>query len=157
MRQQHTHTHNFTLVEIMVALAVLLLMMVFLLSFANGARRIFTQTNRQNTLFNDAQVVTTLLENDLKNMVCSYEPGKIMPFYYDTPDDTTILGFYAVQPRPQNSTAPEAQTRLFPVIYLHEEKTHKLYRFLWTKSNTSNSPGEENENTAETPWDDIGN
>lgn len=147
MKNVSLNKRTFTLVEIMVALAVLLLMMYFLLTFVNGAQRIFTETNRQNTLFNDAQAVTALMDNDLKNMVCSYTAENIMPFYYENDisapeEQTRLIGFFTTQPAPNSSGA---ETRLYPVIYLFDQVNHKLYRFLW--DGTSGSA---------TPWDTIG-
>lgn len=137
---QSRHKLPFTLVEIMVALAVLLLMMYFLLTFVNSSRRIFTETNRQNILFNDAQAVMTILENDLNNMVCSYEIGKTMPFFFE--DESTQekwLFFYSAQPNLTGGTAEESNAGLYPVIY-HFDGDHTLYRRLWDKTEGLHTP-----------------
>ena len=72
----------FTLVEIMVTMAILVVMMSFLFQYVIGAQRIFTSSNRQAVLFDDAQIVLGLMENDLQNMVVSNEPGKEIPMFY---------------------------------------------------------------------------
>ena len=73
----------FTLVEIMVTMAILVVMMSFLFQYVIGAQRIFTSSNRQAVLFDDAQIVLGLMENDLQNMVVSNEPGREIPMFYE--------------------------------------------------------------------------
>ncbi len=71
----------YTLVEVMVALAVLVLMMSFLFQFVIGAQRVWHGNTRRTSLFEKAQVVFDVLEQDLKASRFSADAGRQIPFY----------------------------------------------------------------------------
>ena len=125
--------HAFTLVEIMVTMAILVVMMSFLFQYVIGAQRIFTSSNRQAVLFDDAQIVLGLMENDLQNMVVSNEPGKEIPMFYHkgTYDSKTyhiLMMVTSGESSKLSSSDEETLVGYYLVVYCYSEDDEKLYR-----------------------------
>ena len=125
--------HAFTLVEIMVTMAILVVMMSFLFQYVIGAQRIFTSSNRQAVLFDDAQIVLGLLETDLQNMVVSNEPGHEIPMFYDkgTYNGKTyhiLMMVTANESTKLSSSDEKTLVGYYLVIYCYSEDEEKLYR-----------------------------
>ena len=123
----------FTLVEIMVTMAILVVMMSFLFQYVIGAQRIFTSSNRQAVLFDDAQIVLGLMENDLQNMVVSNEPGREIPMFYHkgTYDSKTyhlLMMVTSGESSKLSSSDEETLVGYYLVVYCYSEKDEKLYR-----------------------------
>ena len=128
----------FTLVEIMVTMAILVVMMSFLFQYVIGAQRIFTSSNRQAVLFDDAQIVLGLMENDLQNMVVSNEPGREIPMFYNNGSYTDADGnskTYHIlmmvtsgESTKLNNSEEETLVGYYLVIYCYCEEDEKLYR-----------------------------
>lgn len=123
----------FTLVEIMVTMAILVVMMSFLFQYVIGAQRIFTSSNRQAVLFDDAQIVLGLMENDLQNMVVSNEPGKEIPMFYHkgTYDSKTyhiLMMVTSGESSKLSSSDEETLVGYYLVVYCYSEDDEKLYR-----------------------------
>ena len=128
----------FTLVEIMVTMAILVVMMSFLFQYVIGAQRIFTSSNRQAVLFDDAQIVLGLMENDLQNMVVSNEPGREIPMFYNNGSYTDADGnskTYHIlmmvtsgESTKPNNSEEETLVGYYLVIYCYCEEDEKLYR-----------------------------
>ena len=125
--------HAFTLVEIMVTMAILVVMMSFLFQYVIGAQRIFTSSNRQAVLFDDAQIVLGLMENDLQNMVVSNEPGREIPMFYEkgTTSDKTyhiLMMVTSSESTKLDNSEEETLVGYYLVIYCYCEEDEKLYR-----------------------------
>ena len=130
--------HAFTLVEIMVTMAILVVMMSFLFQYVIGAQRIFTSSNRQAVLFDDAQIVLGLMENDLQNMVVSNEPGREIPMFYNkgpyTDDEGHTKTYHIImmvtsgESTKLNNSEEETLVGYYLVIYCYCEEDEKLYR-----------------------------
>ena len=71
----------FTLVELMVAMAILVIMMGFLFEFVIGAQRIWSASSRKTSLFETAQIVFSLFEQDFQNAIITDEPGRSIPCF----------------------------------------------------------------------------
>ena len=125
--------HAFTLVEIMVTMAILVVMMSFLFQYVIGAQRIFTSSNLQAVLFDDAQIVLSLMENDLQNMVVSNEPGREIPMFYDKgtySGKTYHILMMVTSGESSKLSASEEETLVgyYLVVYCYSEEDEKLYR-----------------------------
>ncbi|MDQ0291066.1 PulJ/GspJ family protein [Oligosphaera ethanolica] len=75
-------TRRYTLVEILVAMAILVIMMSFLFQFVIGAQRIWSASESTADIFDQAQLVMELVENDLQaiNFICDEDyPGHSIP------------------------------------------------------------------------------
>ena len=123
----------FTLVEIMVTMAILVVMMSFLFQYVIGAQRIFTSSNRQAVLFDDAQIVLGLMENDLQNMVVSNEPGREIPIFYHkgTYDSKTyhiLMMVTSGESSKLSDSEEETLVGYYLVVYCYSEDDEKLYR-----------------------------
>ena len=123
----------FTLVEIMVTMAILVVMMSFLFQYVIGAQRIFTSSNRQAVLFDDAQIVLGLMENDLQNMVVSNEPGREIPMFYHkgTYSSKTyhiLMMVTSGESTKLDNSEEETLVGYYLVIYCYSEDDEKLYR-----------------------------
>ena len=128
----------FTLVEIMVTMAILVVMMSFLFQYVIGAQRIFTSSNRQAVLFDDAQIVLGLMENDLQNMIISNEPGREIPMFYNKAPYTDADGIsktYHIlmmvtsgESTKLDTSKEETLVGYYLVIYCYCEEDEKLYR-----------------------------
>lgn len=78
-------TRRYTLVEILVAMAILVIMMGFLFQFVIGAQRIWSASARTASVFDQAQLVLELLENDLQYALVVDEkesPGGSVPLLF---------------------------------------------------------------------------
>lgn len=78
-------TKRYTLVEILVAMAILVIMMGFLFQFVIGAQRIWSASTRTASVFDQAQLVLELLENDLQYALVVDEkenPGGSIPLLF---------------------------------------------------------------------------
>ena len=123
----------FTLVEIMVTMAILVVMMSFLFQYVIGAQRIFTSSNRQAVLFDDAQIVLGLMENDLQNMVVSNEPGREIPMFYNKAPYSgknyhILMMVTSGESSKLSSSNEETLVGYYLVIYCYCEEDEKLYR-----------------------------
>ena len=123
----------FTLVEIMVTMAILVVMMSFLFQYVIGAQRIFTSSNRQAVLFDDAQIVLGLMENDLQNMVVSNEPGREIPMFYEKGTFSSktyhiLMMVTSGESTKLNNSEEETLVGYYLVIYCYCEEDEKLYR-----------------------------
>ncbi|MBR6060134.1 MAG: type II secretion system protein [Victivallales bacterium] len=128
----------FTLVEIMVTMAILVVMMSFLFQYVIGAQKIFTASNRQAVLFDDAQIVLGLMENDLQNMVVSNEPGREIPMFYNKGSYTDADGnnkTYHIlmivtsgESTKLNNSEEVTLVGYYLVVYCYCEEDEKLYR-----------------------------
>lgn len=123
----------FTLVEIMVTMAILVVMMSFLFQYVIGAQRIFTSSNRQAVLFDDAQIVLGLMENDLQNMVVSNEPGREIPMFYHKGTYSgkkyhILMVVTSGESSKLSSSNEETLVGYYLVVYCYSEEDEKLYR-----------------------------
>ena len=123
----------FTLVEIMVTMAILVVMMSFLFQYVIGAQRIFTSSNRQAVLFDDAQIVLGLMENDLQNMVVSNEPGREIPMFYEKGTFSSktyhiLMMVTSGESTKLDNSEEETLVGYYLVIYCYCEEDEKLYR-----------------------------
>ena len=75
MKKHHLH---YTLIEVLVAVAVLALMMSFLFQFTAGAQRIWSATNANTDISTNADILFTLMDEDLTQMIVDGAEG--MPF-----------------------------------------------------------------------------
>ena len=74
---------HFTLVELMIAMAVLVIMMGFLFQFIISAQRLWSASNNNDILFEQAQLCFDLLEKDLKAAIVQDEetnPGRALSY-----------------------------------------------------------------------------
>ena len=123
----------FTLVEIMVTMAILVVMMSFLFQYVIGAQRIFTSSNRQAVLFDDAQIVLGLMENDLQNMIISNEPGREIPMFYNKGEYSSknyhiLMMVTSGESTKLDTSKEETLVGYYLVIYCYCEEDEKLYR-----------------------------
>ncbi len=122
-------TRRYTLVEILVAMAILVIMMSFLFQFVIGAQRIWSASTRTSSVFEQAQVVLELLENDLQNSLVVDEkenPGGSIPLLFRRDTSTGNLNDLYVF----TSTDATANTDVgyFSVYYTLINKV--LYRYV---------------------------
>lgn len=125
--------HAFTLVEIMVTMAILVVMMSFLFQYVIGAQRIFTSSNRQAVLFDDAQIVLGLMENDLQNMVVSNEPGREIPMFdreisISSKTYHILMMVTSGESTKLSDSEEETLVGYYLVIYCYSKDDEKLYR-----------------------------
>ena len=69
------HRHPFTLVELMAAMAVFMIMMLLLMRFTNTANTAWSQSDANMKVFSDARAALDLIDQDLRGIVLSDEPG----------------------------------------------------------------------------------
>lgn len=118
----------FSLVELMVAMGMLVVMMSFLFQFVIGAQRIWSASNRNASTFTDAQLVFSLLEQDLHNAIfqCSEEfPGRGIPMYQEN-DGGNLKRFFLVSTTAAPSasgTAAQNKVGYYPILYSLETDT----------------------------------
>lgn len=79
------------MVEIMVTVALIIVIMGFLFQFILGAQRVWTGSRHIAETMENAQVVMSLLEHDLRNMMYSSEPEMTFPrCFWKVNDDLNI-------------------------------------------------------------------
>ncbi len=74
----------FTLVELMVAMAVLVIMMGFLFQFIISAQRLWSSSNADASVHTQAQIVFSMFENDLQNIIVKDDAGYGIPYLVRT-------------------------------------------------------------------------
>jgi hypothetical protein len=155
---------HYTLVEIMVAMAILVIMMGFLFHFVIGAQRVWSATTRSSAVFDKAQIVLDVLENDLRNALVSDEPGREIPVYLrreldsgppydDAPFGEHIKKLYvgvvtntSSRGEEESATASlpiegETYVGTYPVLYYFNREDYKIYRIAVDDDSFDNAEG----------------
>ena len=164
MRQSIIKKIHYTLVEIMVAMAILLLMMGFLFQFTIGAQRIWSASSRATSVFDTAQVIFQVLEQDIANAVTSDEPGRSLPFYLtdknDGKGDLTCAMFSNMTSAEFSTTKAVTTVGTYPIVYMYKywdgtdtaktRYSNRLYRLPIDDTTLKKADG--NDFTIGKPW-----
>jgi len=128
-------SRHFTLVEIMIAMAVLIIMMGFLFRFIISAQRLWSASNDNDIIFEQAQLCFSFIEKDLKAAIVQKEesnPGRQI-LYYVNEDDldgatpaTLIFLIAQTGNKPATLNATNGSDALPVVYYLDDD--NNLYR-----------------------------
>ena len=145
-------TFKYTLTELLVAVAVLMLLMTFLMQFVIGSQRIWYASTSTTTLFDKAQVLFSIMENDLKQSLFSNEIGASIPMYLASETDSDAVGskntsvklglITQMKSKDQgesfnvdgwtaenkNQSERIVNGTAFPVLYHFDRNRYKLYR-----------------------------
>lgn len=113
--------YAFSLVELLVAIGMLVVMMGFLFQFVIGSQRIWSASNRNASVFTDAQLVFSLLERDMHNAMFQYSdefPGRDIPMYLED-DGTNFSTLYLISTivAPTNASPMQEKVGYYPIIY----------------------------------------
>lgn len=136
---------RFTLVELMIAMAVLIIMMGFLFQFTISAQRLWSVSNNNDILFDQAQLCFDLLEKDLKAAIvqdATTNPGRGIPYYIDTAEldgtAATQLLFMITQ-ADSSAVDPDIGSQAYPVVY-YTDAAKNLYRRVLDSVISSTNP-----------------
>ncbi len=141
----------FTLIEVLAAMLVLLIMMGVLFQFLGSAQRVWSLTDTNTRIHENARVLFDIITRDLQSVVASGEAGREIPFYVGDSDGDTnapLLAFVsAVGP------ASGVHSRLCEIHYDcyssgGEDKWHYWFR----RARTCDRLGSD----ADTMWDFYG-
>jgi type II secretory pathway component PulJ len=88
---------HFTLIELMAAMVVLLIMMGFLFHFIINSQNLWSASERNARIYENAQVFFDLLDRDLGGAMASKVPGQEICFWIGDPSD----------PQPANLAYPD--------------------------------------------------
>ena len=113
---KHT-TKSFTLVEIMIAMAVLVIMMGFLFQFINSAQKLWSASTRTASLFDQAQLVLQLIEQDLQSALVVDEkdcPGGSIPMILYQDSDDHLINLFLFTPTEGTS---HNNVGVYPILY----------------------------------------
>lgn len=133
-------SHRYTLVELLVAMAILVIMMGFLFQFVIGAQRIWNACEKTTSVFNSAEVTLNVMEQDLKSMRFSNDPGHTMPLYsYEKGNLVAFVFFSDFISNAYNASPPDDITKVgtYPVVFLYDKNAHKVYRYAIDQTNMS--------------------
>jgi len=88
---------HFTLIELMAAMVVLVIMMGFLFKFIVSAQTLWTASERNSRIYENAQILFELIGRDLSGAVASDRPGEEIGFWVGPTDggngDKDFLAF----------------------------------------------------------------
>jgi len=125
---------RFTLIELMIAMAVLVIMMGFLFQFTISAQRLWSASNNNDVLFDQAQLCFDLLEKDFKGAIVqdgTSNPGRGIPYY---PINTTALDgtaatqlLFMITQADSSAVDPDIGSQAYPVVY-YTDTAKNLYR-----------------------------
>ena len=136
MNRPVTHkSRHFSLIELMIAMAILVIMMGFLFQFTISAQRLWSASNNNDVLFEQAQLCFDLIEKDLKAAIVQDEtsnPGRGIPYYINTAalDGTSAeqLLFMITQTDSNQAVGdPNLGSQAYPVVY-YTDAAKNLYR-----------------------------
>ena len=115
---------HYTLIEVLVAIAVLALMMSFIFQFTSGAQRVWRASNENMDVSSNADVIFSLLDEDLGQMQVDAERG----LAYNINASAHSFGFYTISSRGgAAATDPQVGSLLY-VRYQFDSTNHKLHR-----------------------------
>lgn len=124
------------MIELMIAMAILIIMMSFLFQFSISAQRLWSVSNNNDIVFEQAQLCFDLLEKDLKAVIVQDEvtnPGRAIPYYVNTAanlDGTAAAQLLFLVTQAGSSQTPLDPTNgsdAFPVVY-YLDASKNLYR-----------------------------
>ena len=136
---------RFTLIELMIAMAVLVIMMGFLFQFTISAQRLWSASNNNDILFDQAQLCFDLLEKDFKGAIVqdgTSNPGRGIPCYIN---DTALDGSTATQllfmitQADSSAVDPDIGSQAYPVVY-YTDTAKNLYRRVLDSVITATNP-----------------
>ncbi len=115
---------HFTLIELMAAMVVLLIMMGFLFHFIISSQNLWSASERNARIYENAQVFFDLLDRDLGGVMVSKVPGQEIGFWIGdpTPAGTSNPFLSMVSMVPQNmmpslAVSPDGRPNICEVHY----------------------------------------
>lgn len=136
---------HFTLIELMIAMAVLVIMMGFLFQFIISAQRLWSASNNNDVLFEQAQLCFDLLEKDLKAAIVQDEttnPGRGVPYYINP---SVLNGsaaqqlLFVITQTDSSAVEPDTGSQTYPVVY-YTDAANNLYRRVLDSVITTTDP-----------------
>lgn len=120
---------HFTLIELMAAMVVLLIMMGFLFQFIINSQNLWSASERNARIYENAQVFFDLLDRDLGGAMVSKVPGQEICFWIGDPSDPTkpFLSMVSMASPPDNASEPN----IYEIHYKLEQintNNHKINR-----------------------------
>jgi len=111
---------HFTLIELMAAMAVLVIMMGFLFKFIVSSQNLWTASERNSRIYENAQIFFELFGRDLSSAVASNRPGQEIAFWVGPTDaptrgddaDEDLLAFATMSP-----SGSHGKTKIWEVHY----------------------------------------
>ena len=107
---------HFTLIELMAAMVVLVIMMGFLFKFIVSSQNLWTASERNSRIYENAQIFFELLARDLTSAVASNQPGQEVAFWVGPNSgddgDKDFLAFATMSP-----SGPHGKTKIWEVHY----------------------------------------
>ena len=107
---------HFTLIELMAAMVVLVIMMGFLFKFIVSSQNLWTASERNSRIYENAQIFFELLARDLTSAFASNQPGQEVAFWVGPTDgddgDEDFLAFVTMSP-----SGPHGNTKIWEVHY----------------------------------------
>jgi len=137
------HHRPYTLIEVLAAVAVLVLMMSFLFQFTSGAQRIWSASNTQTTITDNADNIFALLKDDLMQMQVDSEIG----LSYNVSGSSNIH-FFTLSTREEATTGTKVGSLLYVEYQLNDQK---LYRFEKSADDTNNPIFSSSDNNTASP------
>ena len=109
------HKRHFTLVELMAAMVVLVIMMGFLFKFITSSQDLWSASERNSRVYENAQIFFELVDRDLGGAMVNDIPGQEISFWIGNPDDD-FLTMVSTMPPPDKSVPDvcEVHYKLFP-------------------------------------------
>ncbi len=137
---------HFTLVELMIAMTVLVIMMGFLFQFIISAQRLWSASNNNDVLFEQAQLCFDLIEKDFKAAIVQEEtsnPGRGIPYYInptalDGTSPAQLLCLVTQTGSDQTTLDPTNGSDAFPVVYYTDTQKNLYRRVIDTVINSKN-------------------
>ena len=112
------HKRHFTLVELMAAMVVLVIMMGFLFKFITSSQDLWSASERNSRVYENAQIFFELVDRDLGGAMVNDIPGQEISFWIGDPDSTEkdFLTMVSTMPPPDESVPDvcEVHYKLFP-------------------------------------------
>lgn len=124
---------HFTLIELMIAMTVLVIMMGFLFQFTISAQRLWSASNNNDVLFEQAQLCFDLIEKDLKAAIvqdATRNPGRGVPYYINP---SVLNGsaaqqlLFVITQTDSSAVEPDTGSQTYPVVY-YTDAANNLYR-----------------------------
>ena len=117
---------HFTLIELMAAMVVLLIMMGFLFHFIINSQNLWSASERNARIYENAQVFFDLLDRDLGGAMVSTVPGQEICFWIGDPTNTAepFLSMVSMAPPLDNASEPN----VYEIHYTLEQIDPNNYR-----------------------------
>jgi hypothetical protein len=117
---------HFTLLELMAAMVVLLIMIGFLFHFIISSQNLWSASERNARIYENAQVFFDLLERDLTGAMVSTVPGQEIGIWIDPTSTTTPFLSLATAMQPLNVGEPN----VYEVHYYLSATTGGTYEIM---------------------------